>query len=135
MKSFRLEIITPQEPFFDDAATAVTVRLENDDEITVLADHAPMAASLGLGEIKVKNTDGEWHEFYASEGFMQVRPDEVIVFVQYCVWAEDVDELRAKEDVRKAFENMRFEQSLREHKENELLLKKLLMEFTRKSKT
>lgn len=132
MKSFKLEIVTPQEQFLTQTVEAVTVNM-SDGELTVLAGHAPMIAALDLGLISFKYPDGEWHEAYGSEGFMEVRPDEVLIFVRLCVWAEDVDASRVKEEMRRAFEKMRYEQSLMEHHQNVADLKRMLVNYKKGS--
>lgn len=120
MSEFLLEIITPEKQFFKGNVEAVICNaLEG--EICVLKGHQPMVAALGVGEIRLK-INGQWKNAFNSEGFMEVRPDEVVIFSQTCEWPEDIDEARAEQARLRVLENMRHEQGLREHKHNEITL-------------
>lgn len=85
-KNFKLEIITPERQFYGTEAEAVTFVCP-DGEMTVLADHAPMVAALCVSELKIKEK-GAWRSAFQSEGFIVVRPDEVLIFAQTCEWPE-----------------------------------------------
>lgn len=91
--NFKLEIITPEKQFLETQAEAVTVKCP-DGELTVLKGHQPMIAAISIGELKIKE-NGQWRSAIGSQGFMEVRPDEVIIFTQACEWPEEVDEARA----------------------------------------
>ena len=84
--NFKLEILTPTREFLSQQVEAITFTAL-DGEITVLKDHAPMIAVLEIGEMKIK-VDGEWKNAFNSEGFVEVRPDEVLIFSQACEWPD-----------------------------------------------
>ena len=95
MNTFKLEVLTPRREFYSGDVEAVTIVLE-DGEMTLLKDHEPMLAALEIGEMRIKTADG-WKNAFASQGFVEVRPDETLIFVQTCEWPEDIDEARAEE--------------------------------------
>jgi F-type H+-transporting ATPase subunit epsilon len=109
-KPFKFEVITPVRQFYQTEAEAVTVVCP-DGEITVLADHAPMVAALCVSELKIKES-GVWRSAFQSEGFIVVRPDEVIIFAQTCEWPEEIDVARAEEAMKRAQEKLRQKQSI-----------------------
>lgn len=117
---FKLEIITPERQFLDTSAQALTADCL-DGEITVLAGHIPMVAALKVGNLKIL-VDGVWRTAFHSEGFIDVRPDEVLVFSQACEWPDEIDAVRAAEAENRIKEKLRQKQSLREYHHNRMSL-------------
>lgn len=122
---FKLEVLTPRREFFSGEVEAVTFLLE-DGEMTVLSEHEPMLAALRIGELKIKTADG-WKSAFASDGFVEVRPDETLIFVQACEWPEDIDSAKAEETRRLAEEAMRQKLSIFEYKESQAALARSMM--------
>lgn len=120
MNKFKLEIMTPERQFLEEDVDSLTVLLP-DGQLTVLAGHMPMVAVLAIGELTIRSGDTSRMAFY-SEGFMEVRPDEVIIFVQACEWPDEIDERRASEALERANEKMRQQQSLIEHKNTQIAI-------------
>ncbi len=123
-KNFKLEVITPVRQFLQSDVEAVTV-LCLDGELTVLANHTPMVASLSIGSLKIKE-NGVWRTAFQSEGFIVVRPDEVLIFAQTCEWPEEIDVIRAEEAMNRALDKLRHEQSIQEHKHTGISLTRAL---------
>ena len=115
-KLFRLEILTPERQFLDRDVEAVTI-LAPDGELTVLADHAPLIATIDIGRIRLK-FDGEWHDAFNSEGFIEVDRDDTVIFTQACEWPEEIDARRALEAEKRAEERLRQKQSISEYKQS-----------------
>jgi len=124
MSTFKLEVICLERFFLNQQVEAITVTL-SDGEITVLAHHAPMIAALTIGAIKIK-IDGKFRDAFCSEGFMEVRPDKVIIFAQACEWADEIDVVRAKNARDRALEKLRQERSIQEYKHNTISLTRAL---------
>ena len=120
MSEFLLEIITPEKHFFKGMVEQITCQTE-DGEIGILKGHQTMVAALNIGEIKIK-AEGEWKSAFISEGFMEVRNDEVIIFSQCCEWPEEIDGVRAEESRRRALDKIEHAQNIKEHRHNEISL-------------
>jgi F-type H+-transporting ATPase subunit epsilon len=118
--TFKLEVITPIRQFYKTEAEAVTA-VCLDGEITVLAGHAPMVAALTVSELKIKE-NGIWRSAFQSEGFIVVRPDEVMIFAQTCEWPEEIDVNRAEEAMKRAQEKLRQKQSIFETRHTSISL-------------
>ena len=125
MNTFKLEVLTPRREFYSGDVEAVTIVVE-DGEMTLLKDHEPMLAALEIGEMRIKTADG-WKNAFASQGFVEVRPDETLIFVQTCEWPEDIDEARAEETRQRAAEAMRQKLSIIEYKESQAALARSMM--------
>jgi F-type H+-transporting ATPase subunit epsilon len=121
MKEFDLEIMTPERHFFEGRAEGLTVTLP-DGLFTILGGHAPMVAALEVGELRYK-IQGEWRECAASEGFLEVMSDgHVIVFVQACENADEIDAGRARAAAERAKERLSSSESIREYEMSRIAL-------------
>ena len=124
MFEFKLEIITPERVFYSGMAEQIIVESVN-GRLAVLAKHAPMIAAVKVGKIEIKKK-GEMLIAFSTDGFMEVRPDETLVFAQKCEWPEEIDVKRAQADEEIAQEMLLKKQSLREYKESQLMLSRAM---------
>ena len=120
MKTYLLDILTPERSFFSDQVESLMV-FAPDGSISILAGHAPLVTPLEAGSLQIRK-DGQWKEAFHSEGFMEVTRSGVVVFVQSCEWPEDIDSNRAWAAKLRAEEALRQKQSIREHKLSQLAL-------------
>jgi F-type H+-transporting ATPase subunit epsilon len=95
-----LEIVTPEKLAFSGAVDAVTVP-GADGELGILPHHAPLVATLGVGELRYR-TGGTEESFAVAGGFVQVRPDKVVVMAEQADMAAEIDLERAAEARREA---------------------------------
>ena len=123
-KLFKLEILTPERQFLDREVEAVTV-VAPDGELTVLADHAPLVAAMDIGSIRIKY-DGQWHETFISEGFIEVKSEGVLIFTQASEWPEEIDINRAIAAEKRAAERLRQKQSVTEYKQSKIALSRAM---------
>jgi len=96
----KLEIVTPERMAYSDEVDAVTLP-GSEGELGVLPHHAPLITTLGAGELRVRK--GDTVELFAViGGFLQVRPDRVIVMAETADLASDIDLEKAQEARREA---------------------------------
>ena len=119
-KLFNLKILTPERKFFDGDVEAVTVTAP-DGTATILADHAPFIVPVVVGNIDIK-INGQWRKTVNSEGFMEVRSQGVLIFVQTCEHPEEIDERRAEQARKRAEELLRQKRSMSEYRQSKLAL-------------
>ena len=102
--SIRLEIVTPERVIYSDEVDAVVVP-GVEGQLGILPHHAPLMTMLQPGELKVRK-GGE--EIYVAifGGFLEVRPDRVIVLADAAERAEEIDVGRAEEAKRRAEQQM-----------------------------
>jgi len=120
MKTFNLKIFTPEREFFDGDVEGVSADAP-DGSVMVLADHAPFIMPVVIGHIGIKQND-EWESSVNTEGFMEVRHDGVVIFVQSCEHPDEIDARRAEEARRRAEERLRQKQSMSEYKTSKVAL-------------
>lgn len=133
MAAFKLEMFTPKKQFFSGEVESVVLN-SIDGEIGVLSGHYPMTAAVAPGEIKIK-INGEWKSAFNSEGFMEVRPDEMLIFSHSCEWPEDIDEARARAEYERETEQLRNAESLLEHRSAEIALQRITAMLSVKKKS
>jgi len=104
MAKTRLEIVTAERVVFSDEVEVV-VAPGVEGQLGILPHHAPLMTILLPGELLVRK-GGE--EFYLaiSGGFLEVRPDRVIVLADAAERVEEIDIARAEEAKRRAEERL-----------------------------
>ena len=125
LRPFKLEIITPERLFFSGQVESVTVDGQ-DGQLSVLAGHAPLIAALKVGQVVLGTAHGKVTCF-STAGFMEVRPDETLIFAQKCEWPEEIDEGRALADEEEARIMLQRQQSMLEYRESRIMLTRALM--------
>ena len=104
MATFRLELVTAERMVYsDDVNIVIAWGLEG--QLAILPHHAPLMTMLQPGELIIKK-DNEETYMAVSGGFLEVRPDKVIVLADACERAEEIDLARAEEAKRRAGEIM-----------------------------
>ena len=68
-------------------------------ELGILPHHAPLLTTLGFGELRIR-TGGQEESFAIAGGFLQVRPDKVVVMAETADLASEID-LEAAEQARR----------------------------------
>ncbi len=104
MATFRLELVTVERMIYsDDVEMVIAWGLEG--QLGILPHHAPLMTMLQPGELIIKK-DNEETYMAVSGGFLEVRPDKVIILADACERAEEIDLARAEEAKRRAGEIM-----------------------------
>ena len=96
----RLEIVTPERAVLTDDVDMV-IAPASEGYVGILPHHAPLLTTLGPGELRIKK-GGVETSLAVFGGFMDVRPDRVVVLTEAAEHAEDIDESRAEEARRRA---------------------------------
>jgi F-type H+-transporting ATPase subunit epsilon len=95
-----LQIVTPERLAYEgDVDAVVCPGIEG--ELGVLPHHAPLLTTLGVGELRIRR-GGEEEFFAIAGGFLQVRPDKVVVMAETADMAADIDIEKAQEARREA---------------------------------
>jgi F-type H+-transporting ATPase subunit epsilon len=105
MATLRLEIITAERQVFaDDVNAMIAPGIEG--ELGILPHHAPLMTMLKPGELLIRK-DGNETYMVVSGGFLEIRPDKVIVLADACERAEEIDITRAEEAKHRAEERLK----------------------------
>jgi F-type H+-transporting ATPase subunit epsilon len=97
----QLNIVTPDHASHHEVDEVALPGQEGD--FGVLPGHTPLFAGLRTGTMWYRQ-GAEKHYLVVSVGFVEVLPDQVTVLAQVAERAEDLDEARAEQGMRRAEE-------------------------------
>jgi F-type H+-transporting ATPase subunit epsilon len=100
-----LEIVTPEKRAFAGDVDEVIVP-GTEGELGILPHHAPLMTILQAGELVVRK-GGRDESLAISGGFLEVRPDRVIILADSAERAEEIDIARAEAARKRAEERLR----------------------------
>ena len=124
MAKTRLEIVTAERVVFsDDVDEVVAPGVEG--QLGILPHHAPLMTMLQPGELRVKK-GGEEFSLAISGGFLEVRPDRVIVLADAAERVEEIDIARAEAAKRRAEELLKSRPSEMDMAQTEAALRRSL---------
>ena len=96
----KLEIVSPERRAYSDEVDMVTVP-GIDGELGILPHHTRLISALGTGELRIKK-GGTEQILLISGGFVEVRPDKVIVMADLAEHSDEIDEAKAVEARKRA---------------------------------
>jgi len=104
MPTSKLDIVTPEKVAFSEdiellEATAI------DGNIGILPGHAPLVTALEIGVLKVVKGDEDIF-ISISEGFMEVKPQQINVIVRTAELPQEIDVERAESAKKRAEERL-----------------------------
>jgi len=102
-KTLSVSLVTPEGDTYDGEAEMIVVPGAA-GEIGVLARHAPLAALLKAGSVRIYESvdPEEMREFAVGPGFFKVESDRAIALVDDAVPARDIDHERARTQLEEA---------------------------------
>ncbi len=104
MPSIKLDIVTAERVVYSEEVDAV-IAPGVEGQLGILPHHAPLMTTLEVGELLVRK-GGEEFSLAISGGFLEVRPDRVIVLADAAERDEEIDLARAEEAKRQAQEKL-----------------------------
>lgn len=96
----QLEIVSPERRAFTDEVDMVIVP-GIDGQLGILPHHTRLITALGVGELRIKK-GGTEQSMLISGGFVEVRPDKVVVMADLAERSDEIDETRAIEARKRA---------------------------------
>ena len=107
MAKLALDIVTIERKVWEDDGLDMIVLPGTEGELGILPRHTPLLTALNPGVIVIRK--GNVEELFAvSGGFVDVRPDKVIVLAQAAEHSEEIDAERAeaaRQQAAEALEN------------------------------
>jgi F-type H+-transporting ATPase subunit epsilon len=104
LANLRLEIVTADSVVYEDDVEIVVIP-GIEGQLGILPHHAPLLTALQPGELVLRK-EGEETAIAVSGGFVQVLDDKVIVLADSAERAEEINEERAQEAMRRAEERL-----------------------------
>lgn len=103
MSPIRFEFVAQTGRVFEDDVDMV-IAPGGDGILGILPRHAPLMAVIQPGEVVVKQAGQPDRYFVVGGGFIEVRPDKVVLLARSGEAAEDIDVARAEEARQRAEE-------------------------------
>lgn len=103
--SIKLDIVTAERSVFSEEVDVV-VAPGIEGQLGILPHHTPLMTTLQAGELLVRK-GGEELFLAISGGFLEVRPDRIIVLADTAERSEEIDLARAEAAKRRAEERLR----------------------------
>ena len=94
MKTFKLEIVTPDGVMFEGQAESLLVKCASGD-VEVLAGHADLFSPLAVGRARIKY-DAKSRAASCAGGFLSVTKEKVTLVATTFEFADEIDVGRAK---------------------------------------
>jgi F-type H+-transporting ATPase subunit epsilon len=85
--------------FTDDVDSVVVPGIEG--ELGILPHHTPLVTALGVGELRIRRA-GTVQFMLISGGFVEVRPDKVVIMALVAEHSDEIDAASAAEARRRA---------------------------------
>ena len=124
MKEYKLEIITPDGPFFEGEVQSLVLRSALGD-VCILANHADYLTAIEYGNVKIKTAESERFASVMG-GFLSVSDGCAKIIATTAEFAEDIDVARAEKAKQRAEEILNNKKNENELKLAEMKLKRAL---------
>lgn len=90
MATFKFELVSPERILFSgDVVSVIVPSIEG--EMTVLAGHAPLVATLKAGIVFIQTTDSNGKEFFVNGGLVEINAASTTILAEQGQFIEDVD--------------------------------------------
>jgi len=106
MKTFRLEVVTPDRTVYDGPVSAVTLPSEK-GSLGILYNHAPLVATLEVGVLTITEAGGATRFVMVGDGFVEVQSNHVRILAQVGERDDQIDLTRAAEAEKRARERLK----------------------------
>ena len=104
MPGIKLDIVTAEKEVYSEEVDMV-IAPGVEGQLGILPHHTPLMTILRPGELRIKKGEEEV-SLVISGGFLEVRPDRVIVLADAAEKVEEIDIARAEEARRRARERL-----------------------------
>jgi F-type H+-transporting ATPase subunit epsilon len=95
--------LTPEGKAYEGEVEMLSTRTEV-GEIGLLANHAPLLATLDPAELRLHLSETEVKRYAQAEGYLQVFANQALVLVEECVEPERIDREAQREQLRRSEE-------------------------------
>ncbi|HPQ69246.1 MAG TPA: F0F1 ATP synthase subunit epsilon [bacterium] len=100
-----VKLVTPTRKLYEAEATNIIAPGAN-GEFGIMTGHDPWMVALGMGPLKIQNTNGELEQFFTNGGFCQIDEDKVVILAEVCEASIHIDVTRAENAKKRAEERI-----------------------------
>jgi F-type H+-transporting ATPase subunit epsilon len=128
MPSLKIDIVTAERIVYSAEVDAV-IAPGVEGQLGILPHHAPLMTILQAGELVVRK-GGQEEIMAISGGFLEVRPDRVIVLADQAERAEEIDAARAEAARKRAEERLKEKHAGLDESRAESALRRAMVRLT-----
>jgi F-type H+-transporting ATPase subunit epsilon len=128
MPGIKVDIVTAERVVYS-AEVDEVIAPGVEGQLGILPHHAPLMTILQAGELIVKK-GGHEEVLAISGGFLEVRPDHVIVLADQAERAEEIDAARAEEARKRAEERLKNKESGTDEQRAEAALRRAMVRLS-----
>lgn len=103
--AFKFELVSPERLLVSEDVLEVVVPGQ-EGYFTVLAQHAPVMATLQPGVVEVKNASGQAERYCVFGGFIDIMPDSCTLLAESAVNVKDIDRAEIEQRISDAREDI-----------------------------
>ncbi len=82
MNYFSLKVITPEHTVYDHHAVSLTFPTGEKEQLTILPNHQPLITTVGIGELRILDTEKKEHIFFVNNGVLHIHDaGEIVILV------------------------------------------------------
>jgi F-type H+-transporting ATPase subunit epsilon len=101
MATFKFELVSPERILFSgDVVSVIVPSIEG--EMTVLAGHAPLVATLKAGIVFVQTTGSNGKEFFVNGGLVEINAASTTILAEQGRFLEDVNAAVLEQEILSA---------------------------------
>jgi F-type H+-transporting ATPase subunit epsilon len=100
---FKLSIVSPERTLFEDNVESLVVP-GGEGYLGILSHHAPLIATLKVGEITFRDTNKKEVTMATSGGFIEVSDNVASILVDTAEFLDEIDLSRAENELHRAEE-------------------------------
>lgn len=104
-KNFQLDIVTPAKTVYSGEVQSFTAPGVVGN-FQVLFNHAPLLSSIGIGVIKIIESNGSELHFATSGGFVEVKSNKTIMLAESAERSDEINIERAEKAKTRASERL-----------------------------
>ena len=116
MKTFHLEILSPERPFYDGECVSLVAPI-SDGMVGIMADHTPFTAAVMDGEVLFTLPDGTKRSCAVANGMLDITSNDARLLCESALAPEEIDE----ELERRALEEARLQLSEKQGRQDYML--------------
>ncbi len=110
MKTFHLEILSPDREFYSGEAVSLVMPI-HDGMMGIMANHTPLSASISDGEVSFTKADGEVVRCAVMRGMVDVTDNRVQLLCESALAPDEIDEAAERIALEEAMSELKKKQS------------------------
>lgn len=113
MKTFDLQILSPERPFYEGPCVSLTVPI-SDGMLGIMAGHMPLTAAVMDGEVQFTLPDGTKRTCAVTRGLLDVSVENVRLISESALAPEEIDEETERRALEEAALQLKEKQARRD---------------------